>query len=93
MSKKWKWYVYILELNNGRYYTGLTWDPAIRYEQHLSKLGSKYTARYGVKSLVYLEEHEDLEFARMREIQIKDFSQKKKRALIELYFEQSEKFV
>lgn len=85
MFKKWKWYVYILELKNGLYYTGMTWKPAIRFEQHLSGLGSKYTAKYGINKLVYLEEHEDLELARKREIQIKDFSRIKKRELINTF--------
>lgn len=85
MYKKWKWYVYILELKNGRFYTGRTWNPAIRYNQHLLKYGSKYTARYGVKRLVYLEEHEDFKTAQSREYQIKDFSQKKKKDLIKNY--------
>jgi len=82
MSKKWKWYVYILELKNGLYYTGMTWNPSQRFDQHLSGLGSKFTKKYGVRKLVYLEEHEDLELARLREIQIKDFSRKKKKQLI-----------
>lgn len=85
MGKKWKWYVYILELKNGLYYTGMTWKPATRFDQHMSGLGSKYTARSGVHKLVYLEEHEDLELARQRELQIKDFSQKKKKVLIREY--------
>ena len=82
IRKKWKWYVYILELKNGLYYTGMTWNPSARFDQHMSGLGSKYTARHGVRRLVYLEEHEDFELARRREIQIKDFSRKKKRVLI-----------
>lgn len=86
-SKKWKWYVYVLELKNGLYYTGMTWNPSIRFDQHISGLGSKYTARYGVRKLVYLEEHEDLELARRREIQIKDFSRRKKRELIDSFTE------
>lgn len=85
IRKKWKWYVYILELKNGLYYTGMTWTPELRFDQHLSGLGSKYTARYGVKRLVYLEEHEDLELARQREVQIKDFSRKKKKKLIDTF--------
>lgn len=85
MGKQWKWYVYILELKNGMYYTGMTWNPATRFDQHLSGLGSKYTAKYGVHKLVYLEEYEDLELTRQRELQIKDFSQKKKKALIRDY--------
>jgi len=80
--KEWKWYVYILECLDGTYYTGLTWNPSNRFDQHLSKLGSKYTKKHGVKELVYLEGHTDLEVARKREIQIKDWSQKKKQMLI-----------
>jgi len=47
--------------------------------------GSRYTAKYGVKELVYVEEHEVLETARNREIQVKDYSQKKKREFIRKY--------
>lgn len=85
MSENWKWYVYILELKNGNYYTGMSWNVSDRYEQHLLGKGSKYTAKYGVRALVYVEEHEDLELARNREIQIKDFSQKKKKELIKKF--------
>lgn len=80
-----EWYVYILELKNGLYYTGMTWKPDLRFDQHLAGLGSKYTAKYGVRKLVYLEEHEDFELARKREVQIKDFSRKKKRELINTF--------
>ena len=85
MKKQWKWYVYIIECLDDTYYTGMTWKPELRFNQHLSGLGSKYTSRYGVKKLVYVEEHEELELARQREIQIKDFSQKKKRVLIDSF--------
>ena len=78
----WKWYVYIIECKDSTYYTGLTWKPDIRWTQHLSGLGSKYTAKHKPKKLVYLEEHDDLEVARKREKQIKDWSQIKKRRLI-----------
>lgn len=81
-KQPWKWYVYIIECMDNTYYTGMTWKPEIRYEQHLSKFGSKYTAEHGVKKLAYLEEHTDLEMARQREKQIKDWSQKKKLKLI-----------
>ena len=80
--KQWKWYVYIIECLDGTYYTGLTWNVANRIEQHISGLGSKYTAKHGFKKLVYYEEYEDLEVARKRERQIKDWSQEKKRKLI-----------
>lgn len=78
----WKWYVYIIECLDDTFYTGMTWKTEIRYEQHLSGFGAKYTAKHGVKKLVYLEEFSDLESARKRERQIKDWSQKKKQMLI-----------
>ncbi len=79
---KWKWYVYIIECKDKTYYTGLTWKPDLRWIQHLSGEGSKYTSKHKAKRLVYLEEHENLEEARKREIQIKDWNQEKKKKLI-----------
>jgi len=79
---QWKWYVYIIECENNTYYTGMTWKPDKRWTQHLSGLGSKHTARHKPKKLVYLEEYDNFEHARKREHQIKDWSQKKKRKLI-----------
>lgn len=64
------------------YYTGLTWRVDLRYDQHKSGLGGKYTAKHGVKALVYYEEHTDYQGARQREDQIKSWSQEKKRKLI-----------
>lgn len=82
MQEQWKWHVYIIECKDGTYYTGMTWRPDLRWTQHLSGLGSKYTAKHGVKKLVYLEEYEDIEQARRQEKQIKDWNQEKKKKLI-----------
>lgn len=79
---QWYWYVYIIECNDGTYYTGCTWNVVNRLEQHITKFGSKYTAKHGVKRLVYYEEFDNLEDARKREKQIKDWNQKKKKKLI-----------
>ena len=79
---QWKWYVYIIECQNKTYYTGMTWKPDLRWTQHLAGLGAAYTAKHKVKKLVYLEEYEDLDEARIREKQIKDWSQQKKKKLI-----------
>ena len=79
---KWKWYVYIIECQDKSYYTGLTWDLSTRYDQHAWGLGSKYTAKHCFKRLAYCEEHDDLEIARAREIQIKKWTRKKKENLI-----------
>ncbi len=81
-KKTWKWYVYIIECLDETYYTGLTWKPELRSEQHESGLGGKYTAKHGFKKMVYIEEHTDLTVARQREKQIKNWSQEKKLKLI-----------
>ncbi len=82
MARRWKWYVYIIECLDNSYYTGLTWDPSVRFEQHLFRHGSKYTSKHGVKKLVYLEEYEDFDEARYREKQIKGWTRDKKKKLI-----------
>lgn len=79
---KWKWFVYIIECLDGSYYTGKTWKPELRYEQHLSGLGSKYTAGHGIKRLAYMEEHDSFESASLREKQIQGWTRKKKENLI-----------
>jgi len=60
----------------------MTWKPGLRWRQHLSGLGSKYTSRHKPKKLVYLEEYEHFEEARKRERQVKDWSRLKKQKLI-----------
>ena len=74
--------MYIIECNDGTYYTGLTWKLDLRYDQHVSGLGGRYTAEHGVKRMAYIEEHTDLEVARLREKQIKNWNQEKKQKLI-----------
>ena len=79
--KIWKWYVYIIECIDGLYYTGITWNIEKRLIQHASGFGSKFTSKHGFKELKYFEEFTDLQQARARERQLKDFSRKKKEAL------------
>lgn len=78
----WRWYVYIIECFDNSYYTGLTWQVEKRWTQHLSKLGSKYTAKHHPKRVVYIEEYENLDEARLREKQIKGWTRVKKEKLI-----------
>ena len=82
MRAAWKWYVYILKCRDGPYYTGITWQPDTRWTQHLSGLGSKYTAKHKPERVAYLEEYEDLEVARRREKHIKGWTRAKKEQLI-----------
>jgi len=78
----WTWYVYIIECEDGTFYTGMSSDPHSRFEQHKRGVGGKYTAKHGAKKLVYVEEFDDYDEVRQREKQIKDWSQVKKRKLI-----------
>lgn len=70
----WKWYVYIIECLDGTFYTGMTWNYDIRGEQHRLGKGSEYTKKHGFKKVVYIEEFENLEEARLREKQKKESS-------------------
>ena len=74
--------MYIIECADGLYYTGITWDIPKRMEQHKSGKGGRFTAKHGFKRLCYFEEFIDLLQARERERQLKDFSRKKKEALM-----------
>jgi len=80
-NNSWHWYVYIIECQDSLYYTGMTYDIDKRLEQHLSGQGSKFTTKHKFKQLRYLEEFTDIQSAREREHQLKDFSRKKKEAL------------
>lgn len=64
----------------------MTWNIDKRMDQHKAGKGSAFTARHGFKALRYVEQFTNIEEARLREHQLKDFSRKKK----ELLFERSE---
>ena len=44
-----KWYVYILECQDGSFYTGVTNDVDARMKAHAEGKGSKYVYRKGFK--------------------------------------------
>lgn len=79
--KQWKWYAYIIECLDGFYYTGVTYNLDKRLDQHRIGKGSKFTSKHGFKELKYVEEFDNINEAREREHQLKDFSRKKKEAL------------
>ena len=79
---QWKWFVYIIECLDNSYYVGRTWRIDIRLDQHVSKLGGKYTAKHGVKRLAYVEEYDNFTDAKQRELQLKGWTREKKEKLI-----------
>ena len=76
------WYLYILECNDGSYYTGITNDIARRVERHNTGKGSKYTRVHRPVTLVYYEEYEDQSHARKRENELKGWRHDKKQSLV-----------
>ncbi|WP_049736285.1 GIY-YIG nuclease family protein [Rhizobium ecuadorense] len=79
-----KGYVYILaSARNGTLYTGVTRDLAGRSYEHQNELTPGFTSKYGVKTLVWFEEHDLLTAAITREKTIKKWPRQWKLNLIE----------
>lgn len=75
-------YTYILKCSNDTYYTGSTKNIKRRLEQHKTGNGANYTRKHGPVELVYIEVFSRIDFAFYREKQVQNWSQKKKKALI-----------
>ena len=48
-----KHFVYILQCNDGRYYTGYTTDLKRRLKEHQNGSGGKFTRSFGAKKILY----------------------------------------
>ena len=67
-------YVYIMASRPNRtLYIGVTSDLATRVYAHREGLIEGFTKRYGCKRLVWFEQHDDLQDARRRELQMKEW--------------------
>jgi len=76
--------VYILaSKKNGTLYVGVTSDLQRRVEEHRNGTGSEFTTKYGVKRLVWFEEHALIVQAISREKTIKGWSRQWKINAIE----------
>jgi len=76
-------YVYILKCNDGSYYTGHTDDIDARISQHIQGLiKNYYTKNRRPIQVVYVETFGSRDEAFNAERQIKNWSRKKKEALI-----------
>jgi len=77
-------YVYILaSRKNGTIYIGMTDDLAKRIWMHRKDVLAGFTKRYGVKLLVWYEQHASRESAFTREQQLKKWKRVWKLELIE----------
>lgn len=76
-------YMYILLCANDTYYTGSTKNLERRLAQHQAGEGANYTKKHAPVELVYYEEYSRIDRAFEREHQVKKWSRRKKRALID----------
>lgn len=65
------YYTYIIECEDGSYYTGYSNDPWKRFEAHKSGKGAKYTRSHKPKKLVYIYRHKTKSQAMRQELMIK----------------------
>jgi len=77
------WHIYIIECSDKSLYTGVTSDLKRRLREHNSGKGGRYTKSRTPVTLVYSETYKTKSKALKREIQIKGWTKKKKKALIE----------
>ena len=79
-----QFYVYILSSKrNGTLYVGVTSNLPQRIWQHKNNEAVGFTCKYGVKELLYFEEHQTAESGITREKQIKKWNRSWKLRLIE----------
>ncbi|HEU4838777.1 MAG TPA: GIY-YIG nuclease family protein [Micavibrio sp.] len=77
-------YVYIItNKRNGTLYTGVTSDLKKRVWEYKEGVLDGFSKKYGLKSLVWFEVHDDIEEAIRREKQIKKWERKWKLRMIE----------
>jgi putative endonuclease len=78
--RKGDWWVYVLELENGSWYTGISTDPRARFEKHKTGKGAKSMRLSAPFRLVCLEFMGPYADALRREAQVKGLTRAKKEA-------------
>lgn len=81
------YYVYIMaNRRNGTIYTGVTNDIIRRVYEHREGLCDGFTKKYGIKTLVWYEQTNDVQSAILREKNIKTWKREWKLNLIETLY-------
>ncbi|MFH1237838.1 MAG: GIY-YIG nuclease family protein [archaeon] len=68
------WFIYILECQDGSFYTGITTDVEKRMKVHVEGKGSKYVHRKKFKKLLKTKECSSRSEAQRAECQIKQLN-------------------
>ena len=76
------WFLYVLECNDGSFYTGVTKDIERRLAEHNDGKASKYTRTRRPVKLLYFENCTGRAEALTREYQVKSLSRKAKEKLV-----------
>jgi putative endonuclease len=77
-----RWFLYILECNDGSLYTGITNDLTRRTQRHNEGKGARYTRTRCPVKLVYYETCENRSAALIREAAVKSLPTRKKMDLV-----------
>ncbi len=77
------YYVYLIQCDDGSFYTGVTSNLKRRFGEHKTKSGSWHTKLHKPIKLLYTEEYRTKAEALKREKQIKGWRREKKYNLIE----------
>jgi putative endonuclease len=72
------WFVYIIETESSKFYTGITNNLEERFEKHKSGKGAKFFRIDKPKKIIHFEIYETKSQALKREIEIKKMSKKEK---------------
>jgi putative endonuclease len=75
-------WMYILQCSDDSYYVGSTKNLDLRFSQHQSGKGSRYTSGRLPVTLVYCEEYDRVVDAFYREKQVQGWTRRKREALI-----------
>ena len=76
------WSLYILKCSDGSFYTGITNNLERRFKMHQAGKASRYTRSHGPVEMLYSETCGDRSSALIRECEVKEWSRKKKEAMI-----------
>lgn len=78
-----EWFVYIVEADDGSWYTGVTTDVERRIGEHrFGQRGARYFRGRQPGAVVYVEDSHDRVSAHRREAQIKKMSRSQKQRLV-----------
>jgi putative endonuclease len=83
VAERFDWWVYIIRCDDGSLYTGVSTDPARRFQEHLEHpRGAKYFNGRQPQAIVYSESGHNRSSACQREAAIKKLKREQKLVLI-----------